>query len=284
MIQTPKFLQSSLQFLLPPKIQESPNSSLPISTIKQCCKVSRRDLTLKSNSLLFLLLGSQSLDPIFCLSYAQAEESTTSNISSIFSNKITTKNAFLDISIDGQPVGRIVIGLYGNDIPYGVDRFTRLVNGRGGVSYRKKEFVKIMPNYVQHGGVRSYSVDFEVARKTESNSGIDSLIGEWEKMNETFSGTKNLAGSVSIVVRDPSKPPPKLKLVARKGKLEIDEEEVGSDPNGTEFIIALKDSPELDDSALVVGKVLNGMEVVDKIGQVKTVKENTTSPYFRWVI
>jgi peptidyl-prolyl cis-trans isomerase B (cyclophilin B) len=72
-------------------------------------------------------------------------------------------------------------------------------------------------------------------------------------------------------------------LVARKGKLEIDQEEVGTDPNGTEFVIATKDSPELDASSLVVGRVLEGMEVVEKIGQVKTVQENTTSPYFRSV-
>jgi peptidyl-prolyl cis-trans isomerase B (cyclophilin B) len=106
---------------------------------------------------------------------------------------------------------------------------------------------------------------------------------EWEREYETCPGIKNLAGTVSIIVRDPSKPPPKLKLVARKGKLEIDQEEVGTDPNGTEFVIATKDSPELDASSLVVGRVLEGMEVVEKIGQVKTVQENTTSPYFRSV-
>ena len=55
-----------------------------------------------------------------------------------------------------------------------------------------------------------------------------------------------MAGTVSIIVRDPSKPPPKLKSVARKGKLEIDQEEIGTDPNGTEFVISIKDSPELD--------------------------------------
>ncbi|GAU39111.1 hypothetical protein TSUD_320860 [Trifolium subterraneum] len=70
-------------------------------------------------------------------------------------------------------------------------------------------------------------------------------------------------------------------LTFRLGKLEIDQEEVGTDPNGTEFVIATKDSPELDTSSLVIGRVIEGIEVVQKISQVKTVQENTSSPYFK---
>lgn len=193
-----------------------------------------------------------------------------------------TKQAFIDISIDGEAIGRIIIGLYSNHVPTGAARFSELVSGAAGVSYRRKEFVKIMPNYVQHGGLRSYGADAELARKTGRALAVDRLVEEWEKQSENCKGTKNVARSVSIIVRDPSKPPPKLKLVARKGKLEIDQEEVGMNPNGTEFVIATKDSPELDGSALVVGTVLQGMEVVDRISQVKTVQENSTSPYFRY--
>lgn len=150
-----------------------------------------------------------------------------------------------------------------------------------------------MPNYVQHGGVRSYGVDAEIAKRKGRDflTNIDDgLLGEWERLNNNNNNNnegkcggkiKNLAGSVSIIVRDPSKPPPKMKLVARKGKLEIDEEEVGVGPNGTEFTIALRDSPELDSSALVVGRLIEGMDVVERISKVKTVQENTSSPYFR---
>lgn len=109
----------------------------------------------------------------------------------------------------------------------------------------------------------------------------ESLVDEWQREYETRPRIKILAGAVSIIVRDPSKPPPKLKLVARQGNLEIDQEEVGIDPSSTEFVTATKDSPELDASSLIVGSVLEGMEVVDKIGQVKTSQENIRSPYFR---
>ncbi|EEF50662.1 peptidyl-prolyl cis-trans isomerase B, ppib, putative [Ricinus communis] len=296
MLQSPKIIHSSLKLQSPlppapspPEIQNIPTSpSFPI--IKQCCNFSRRELAIFSNSSLLLLLSSQTLQP-FNLSKAQAKEnlpgtsendqqeeklSTSSNCSS----NTTTKKAFLDISIDGKPVGRIVIGLNGESTPTGVARFSSLVSGAAGISYRRKEFIKIMPNYVQHGGVRSYGVDAELAKSTGSNLAAESLADEWDRENEC-SGIKNLAGTVSIIVRDPLKPPPKLKLIARKGKLEIDQEEVGTDPNGTEFVIATKDSPELDASNLVIGRVLEGMEVVEKIGQVKTVQENTSSPYFR---
>ena len=283
-----------LQFLhspppaLPP-LPQAPNN-IPTSPsppiLKQQCKFSRRDFTICSNSSLLLLLGSALVE-----SRARAEEGSAvdadktdglqENAPPNCTAKAPTKRAFLDISIDGEPAGRIVIGLYGDDAPAGAARFSGLVSGAAGISYRRKEFVKIMPNYVQHGGVRSYGVDAELAKRTGSNLAAESLVTEWEKMNEKCPGTKNLAGSVGIVVRDPTKPPPKIKLVARGGKLEIDEEDVGADPNGTEFVITSKDSPELDTSTLVIGRVLEGMEVVEKIGQVKTVQENTGSPYFR---
>ncbi|KAI3777484.1 hypothetical protein L1987_47284 [Smallanthus sonchifolius] len=195
--------------------------------------------------------------------------------------KVFTKRAFLDISVDGKPIGRIVIGLYGNNVPNGTTKFSDFVSGAAGVSYRRKEFIKITPSYIQHGGVRSYGVDAELAAKTGRNFAVDNLVAELESENKRCPGTKNVAGSVGIIVRDPLKPPPKQKLVARNGKLEIDEEEIGKEPNGTEFVISTKDSPELDASTLVIGKVLEGMEVVERIGQVKTVQENTSSPYFR---
>lgn len=279
----------------PPYITQNKNvpTSLSPPIPKQCSKFSRRELTIFTNSSL-LLLTTQTLHSHPLLE-ARAEENpqenkgeieqqeaeTTPQDTSQSTKIIPTKRAFLDISIDGKPTGRIVIGLYEQTAPVGAATFSDLVSGRAGITYRKKEFVKIMPNYVQHGGIRSYGVDAELASRTGRSFKNDKLVNELERENEERPGTKNLAGTVSIIVRDPSKPPPKVKLVARGGKLEIDQEEVGVEPNGTEFTIATKDSPELDSSALVVGKVIEGMDVVEKIGQVKTVQENTSSPYFR---
>ena len=284
-----RFLHPPLPALPPHNKPTSPSPPPPPHIlIKQHCKFSRRDLTICTSSSLLLLLGSALVQPFSSSrDSARAEqEDSAADIGaqenpppSCADDKSPTKRAFLDISIDGKPAGRIVIGLYGGDAPAGVSRFSGLVSGAAGITYRRKEFVKIMPNYVQHGGVRSYGVDAELAKRTGA---AESLVTEWDKINDNCPGTKNLARSVSIVVRDPTKPPPKIKLVAREGKLQIDEEEVGSDPNGTQFVIVTKDSPELDASTLVIGRVLEGMEVVERIGQVKTVKDNTGSPYFRY--
>lgn len=279
----------------PPYIPQNHNQQTTVSPPipKQCIKFSRRELTIFTNSSL-LLLTSQTLHRNTVLE-ARADENpqeikveneqqeavTSQKSTSRCMEKVPTKRAFLDISIEGKPMGRIVIGLYEQSAPVGAATFGDLVSGRAGISFRRKEFVKIMPNYVQHGGIRSYGVDAELASRTGRNFKNDKLVDEWERENEECLGTKNLAGTVSIIVRDPSKPPPKAKLIARGGKLEIDQEEVGVEPNGTEFTIATKDSPELDSSALVVGKVIEGMDVVEKIGQVQTVQDNTSSPYFR---
>ncbi|CAI9787249.1 unnamed protein product [Fraxinus pennsylvanica] len=83
------------------------------------------------------------------------------------------------------------------------------------------------------------------------------------RKNENCSGTKNVTTSVGIFVMDPSKPPPKIKSWLHV--LEIDGGEVGKDPNGTVFLIATKYSSELDASTLVVGRVLEGMDVVKRI-------------------
>ncbi|CAL1354665.1 unnamed protein product [Linum trigynum] len=262
---------------LPPIAHSSPvTPSLPL--LRESPKqFSRRELAVFSNASLLLLLGRK----------ARAEDSVKEGSGGeqlcSSSSQEPTSRAFLDISIDGKPAGRVVIGLYDDVVPVGASRFSKLVSGKAGITYRRKEFIKITSNYVQHGGVRSYGVDADLARSTTGGDlAAETLVDEWQAQNERCTvGTKNLAGSVGIIVRNPLKPPPKLKLVAKKGKLEIDEEEVGSDPNGTEFVIATKDSPELDAAALVIGRVLEGMEVVEKIGQVKTVQDNTTSPYFR---
>lgn len=180
-----------------------------------------------------------------------------------------TAKAFLDVSIGGEPAGRITVGLFGDAAPAGASRFLSLVTG---VGYRRKEFVKIVPGYVQHSGVVSYPAIPAVT---------DRLAAEAEAVRARCGAVHAAAGAVSIVVRDPSLPPPKPKLVARGGKLEVEEEQAGVVPNGTEFVVTTEAAPELDASAVLVGRVLDGMDVVAKIAAVPTVRDNTASPYFR---
>ncbi len=41
-------------------------------------------------------------------------------------------------------------------------------------------------------------------------------------------------------------------------------------------------APQLDATNLVVGRVVEGMDVVRGIAALPTVKSNTASPFFRW--
>uniref|UniRef100_A0A1J3EJQ5 Peptidyl-prolyl cis-trans isomerase CYP26-2, chloroplastic n=1 Tax=Noccaea caerulescens TaxID=107243 RepID=A0A1J3EJQ5_NOCCA len=269
-----KFIPSPVE---PPQ-QSRRTAGVASLSLERSYKLSRRYL---SKSSLLLLIGTQTtLTPLFDLSKAQADTiSPEIDNSTDCGDRVPTKKAFLDVSIDGEPIGRIIIGLYGDDVPAGTARFISIVSGKAGISYRRKEFVKIMPGYVQHGGIRSYGADAE--RATAAAGSLQNLIEEWESGKRGERCNKSKAGSVGIVVRDPLKPPPKTKLVAKNGKLEVQEEETAVGPNGTEFVITAVDSPELEESVLVIGKVLQGMGVVEKMRQVKTVRDNTGSPYFR---
>ncbi|CAL4977359.1 unnamed protein product [Urochloa decumbens] len=186
-----------------------------------------------------------------------------------------TATAFLDVSIGGEPAGRITVGLFGDASPAGASRFMSLVTG---VGYRRKEFVKIVPGYVQHGGVVSYpavpAVTDRLAAEADAQRARCAAAGGGGTVHAA-------AGAVSIVVRDPSLPPPKPKLVAKGGKLEVEEEQVGVAPNATEFVVTTAAAPELDEAAVLVGRVLGGMDVVEKIAAVPTVRDNGGSPYFR---
>jgi cyclophilin family peptidyl-prolyl cis-trans isomerase len=69
-----------------------------------------------------------------------------------------TKKVFMDIAIDGQPAGQIVIGLFGDTVPIGAQRFAELAAGKRGIGFRRKEFYKITKTYIQNIGVRTFSL------------------------------------------------------------------------------------------------------------------------------
>jgi peptidyl-prolyl cis-trans isomerase B (cyclophilin B) len=73
----------------------------------------------------------------------------------------------------------------------------------------------------------------------------------------------------------------KERLVAYRGKLVTVQEQQGSVPNGSGFVITTASAPDLDATNLVVGRVVQGMDVVEAISQLPTVKSNTGSPFFK---
>ncbi|KAK4361965.1 hypothetical protein RND71_017206 [Anisodus tanguticus] len=95
---------------------------------------------------MLLLLGSQALKPLN-LSRARADElpdnpdkiepEEPSREVNYCSDQNVTKRAFLEVSVDGEPIGRIVIGLYSDSAPVGSARFSNFVSGAAGKEHWK---------------------------------------------------------------------------------------------------------------------------------------------------
>ncbi|CAI5977519.1 unnamed protein product [Closterium sp. NIES-65] len=195
-----------------------------------------------------------------------------------------TEKVFLDIAVDGAPVGRLVIGVYGKAAPVGAARFAQLAKGVAGVSYRRKDFLRLTDSYVQGGALRSFSLTGSAADPAAFVGGLDAdaVAQELQQLQIAKRGpVYNKAYSVALFAVDPTIPPPKQKLVARGGKFEMVEEALKPAPNGTEFAVSFTDCPELDSTHLVVGRVLDGFGVLEKVREVPFVRDGTDNGFFK---
>ena len=201
---------------------------------------------------------------------------------------------FFDFAVDAEPLGRVVVGVYGDASPISAARFEALARGVQGLGYKRTQVDAVeydedpstgadTPIFVGDAGVRAFVIPGSSTPVVGLPGGPSAEALLPELVRQTLSHDDRPRGLVSLVVeRGAPPPPPKEKLVSINGKFVTVADPPAPGPNGTAFTVTVaRGAGEvLDRTNVIIGEVIEGQEIVDAIAALPTVKDNSASPFF----
>ncbi|GFP99466.1 peptidyl-prolyl cis-trans isomerase cyp20-2 chloroplastic [Phtheirospermum japonicum] len=216
---------------------------------------------------------------------AMAEEAT-------LQSKVTHK-VYFDISI-GNPVGklagRVVIGLYGDDVPQTAENFRALCTGEKGFGYKGSSFHRVIKDFMIQGGdfdkgnesIIIAEISYQLC-STDTPNFLGVSDTDAAPLSDTYARIRlNTEFCTSLALQHTALLDLSLQSLGGTGGKSIygrtfkDENfnlvhtgpgvvsmaNAGPNTNGSQFFICTVKTPWLDQRHVVFGQVLEGMDVV----------------------